>query len=121
MNPRVSTLTLGLGIAAALAVGCSSQDPQELAKLAMERAKASARSIDHAAAAQQVDAEAVKQVQQQLTVLKEYMGPINGRLDPVTLNAFEAFQRSEGMTPDGMFTRSALERLAEQAKKQSTS
>jgi peptidoglycan hydrolase-like protein with peptidoglycan-binding domain len=107
-----------LGLAA-----CSSSptDQAELGRKLAEEAKASIQAIDAEAHNQKIDPAVVKKVQEQLTVLKEYMGPINGRLDPVTLNAFEAFQRSQGMAPDGMFTPRALELLAQEAGRQGAS
>jgi len=96
---------------------CSSESQEELGRRAAEQAKASIQAIDAKAHEQKIAPEVVKRVQQELTTLKEYMGPIDGRLDPVTLNAFEAFQRSEGMPPDGMMTDQALSRLTEIAGK----
>jgi peptidoglycan hydrolase-like protein with peptidoglycan-binding domain len=57
----------------------------------------------------------VTKVQEQLTVLKEYMGPITGKLDQVTVNALGAFQRSQDITPDGRFDEETLEALDEAA------
>ena len=96
---------------------CSSESQEEMGRRAAEEAKASIQAIDAKAHEQKIAPEVVKRVQQELTTLKEYMGPIDGRLDPVTLNAFEAFQRSEGMTPDGMMSDQTLARLTEVAGK----
>lgn len=114
---RRSSFALGLALLFGIVTlgACSSKDPAATAKEFAERAKSSIRSLDHAATSQKVEPDALKQIQQQLTAIQEYMGPINGKLDQVTLNAFEAFQRSEGMKADGMFTKSALTRLAEVA------
>jgi len=106
----------GCLVASSLLLGCSNSDPRAQARQAEERARASLQSFDAAAHLQKIDPEQVKTVQQELTVLKEYMGPVNGRLDPVTLNALQAFQSSEGLTPDGMFTQRTLDRLKEVAR-----
>ena len=94
------------------AYGCASGDPEQAGREAAARAKAAIRAIDADAYDQKIAPEVVKTVQQQLTALKEYQGPIDGKLDPVTLNAFEAFQRSQGVTTNGMFTDKLLAKLA---------
>lgn len=110
----------GARLAAAMALlvpllGCETADPAKAGREAAERAKAAIRAIDADAHDQKVAPEVVKKVQEQLTAIKEYQGPIDGKLDPVTLNAFEAFQRSLGLTADGMFTDKVLAKLAEAA------
>ena len=81
---RHGALVVGL----ALAVGaCSQEMAEEKARLAAEKAQEAIKPIDDGATEQDVDAETVKRVQQQLTTLKEYMGPITGKLDQVTLVA----------------------------------
>lgn len=93
---------------------CDIPTEEERAKAAEARAKESLVAIDAHALEQKVDPEVVKKVQEQLTVLNEYMGPVNGKLDQVTINAYEAFQRSNGIYPDGMIDDDTL-RLLEQA------
>jgi Putative peptidoglycan binding domain len=112
---RLGSLAL---VAAVALAACSSPSQEELGRRAVEEGKASSRALDAAAHEQKIDPETVKRVQQELTTLKEYMGPITGKLDPVTLNAFEAFQRSRGMDADGMMTDDALSQLTEAASKQ---
>ena len=113
--------TLGAAVRIAVAalvlplLGCEAADPAKAGREAAERAKAAIRAIDADAHEQKVAPEVVKKVQEQLTAIKEYQGPIDGKLDPVTLNAFEAFQRSLGLTADGMFTDKVLAKLAEAA------
>lgn len=109
------TSALLLGIAAS---ACSIPTDQDRAKAAEESAKKSLVAIDHAALEQKVDPEKVKKIQQQLTALKEYKGDINGKLDQVTINAYEAFQRSNGLYPDGMLNDKTLKLLDEAAAKQ---
>ena len=107
-----STLLLGLTAAA-----CSIPTDQDRAKAAEESAKKSLVAIDHGALEQKVDAEKVKKLQQQLAAVKDYKGDINGKLDQVTVNAYEAFQRSNGLVPDGMLNDKTLKLLEEAAAK----
>ena len=77
-----------------LAASCAGQSTEERAREAAEKIQESMPNVDAIAAAQEVDPEVVKQVQRQLTTLNEYQGEITGELDPVTINAIQAFQRS---------------------------
>jgi hypothetical protein len=96
---------------------CTFPTDQERAKAAEESAKKSLVAIDHLALEQKVDAERVKKIQQQLTAVNEYMGPVNGKLDQVTVNAYEAFQRRNDFYPDGIFSDKQLRVLEEAAGK----
>ena len=107
-----STLLLGLAASA-----CSIPTDEDRAKAAEESAKKSLVAIDHGALEQKVDPDKVKKLQQQLTAVNEYKGDINGKLDQVTVNAYEAFQRSNGLTPDGMLNDKTLKMLDEAAAK----
>lgn len=111
---------LALGLALALlsgGAGCSESNMEELGREAAEKAKSSIRAVDADAHEQKIPVEVVKKVQQDLAAIHEYMGPIDGRLDAVTLNAFEAFQRAEGMHPDGMLEDKTVARLSAAAAK----
>lgn len=99
---------------------CEVPTAEERAKAAEEIAKRSLQSIDHGAMSQKVDPEVVKKVQEQLTVLNQYMGPINGKLDQVTINAYEAFERNNDLQPDGMFDDDTLRLLEAAARARST-
>ena len=57
----------------------------------------------------------MKAAQAALTVLREYMGPVNGKLDQVTLNALESFQRKNDITADGRFNEETLSLLQDTA------
>lgn len=107
-----SALILGLAASA-----CSIPTDEDRAKAAEESAKKSLVAIDHGALEQKVDPDKVKKLQQQLTAVNEYKGDINGKLDQVTVNAYEAFQRSNGLTPDGMLNDKTLKMLDEAAAK----
>lgn len=100
---------LAFGVAA-----CSIPTDEDRAKAAEESAKKSLIAIDHEALSQTIEPEKVKQIQEQLAAINEYKGEINGKLDQVTINAYEAFQRSNGIYPDGMIDDDTL-RLLEQA------
>ena len=107
-----STLLLGLTTAA-----CSIPTDEDRAKAAEESAKKSLVAIDQGALEQKVDAEKVKKIQQQLAEVHEYRGDITGKLDQVTINAYEAFQRTSGLHPDGMLDDRTLKMLEEAAAK----
>jgi peptidoglycan hydrolase-like protein with peptidoglycan-binding domain len=99
--------------------GCSSELAEEKARAAAERARDAIQPLDHGALEQKISADVVKKVQTQLTTLKEYMGPITGRLDQVTLNALESFQRKNDITPDGRFNDETLRLLDSTASRKS--
>jgi peptidoglycan hydrolase-like protein with peptidoglycan-binding domain len=111
----VSSLLLGLAASA-----CKIPTDQDRAKAAEESAKKSLVAIDHAALEQKADADKVKKIQQQLIAVNEYKGDVNGKLDQVTINAYEAFQRSNGLFPDGMLSDKTLKLLEEAAAKPAT-
>jgi len=96
---------------------CHVPTPEERAKAAEESAKESLVAIDAQALEQKVDPEKVKEIQRQLTAIHEYKGEATGKLDQVTINAFEAFQRQNDIYPDGMFTDKTLRMLADAAAK----
>jgi len=116
MKHRPTRLLHACALSLAVA-GCTMPTDEDRARAAEESAKESLVAIDHGALEQKVDPEVVKKVQEQLIALNEYMGPANGKLDQVTVNAFEAFQRSNDLHPDGMFTQKTLRLLDEAAAK----
>jgi len=87
-----------LGLVALLAAGCSQRDAE----------------TEHALE-QKVSADEVKTAQEQLTKLNEYQGEVNGKLDSVTVNAIEAFQRDKGLKADGILTAETKRLLQESA------
>src|SRR5216684_2417532 len=118
--------TLGatlVALALALAA-CSSGDPEASSKT-MEarmkeiekRMKDSMPKTQENALAQKVDKETVKKVQTQLQALSEYLDEPAGKLDMVTVNAIEAFQRHEGMKEDGLLNEETLKKLEAAAGK----
>lgn len=66
-----------------------------------------------AALAQKTTPEDVTAAQKALTAVKEYMGEINGKLDSVTINAIQSFQRTHGIDDDGILNDKTKKLLAE--------
>jgi peptidoglycan hydrolase-like protein with peptidoglycan-binding domain len=104
-----------LGLVAA--AGCDKGAAERRARQAAEKMKESLPDVDGKALAQKLPAEEVRQLQQKLTVLKEYQGEITGDLDSVTVNALEAFQREQGIKDDGLLTERTKRLLAEAVDK----
>ena len=75
----------------------------------------SLKDVEAIALEQKVEAEVVKQAQLQLTALKEYQGEVNGKLDSVTVNAIQAFQRTAGIEDDGILNEKTRKKLADAA------
>jgi peptidoglycan hydrolase-like protein with peptidoglycan-binding domain len=96
---------------------CSEERAVRRAREAAEEIQKSIPDVDAVALSQQVDPTLVKEVQTHLTALKEYQGEISGKLDSVTINAIQAFQRSEGLRDDGLLDEKTLERLRTSAAK----
>ena len=104
-------------VAALVVPACSSKLTEEKARAAEKRARESIQPLDQGALEQELPKETVSKVQKELTTLKEYMGPITGKLDQVTLNAFESFQRKNDILANGRFNDKTL-RLLESAANQ---
>jgi hypothetical protein len=94
-------------------VGCSHDSPTERAQKAVEEIRRSIPDPDATAMAQNADPKTVKEVQQRLRVLNEYMGEMNGELDGVTIHAIEAYQRSAGLPDTGILDAHTLKKLRE--------
>jgi peptidoglycan hydrolase-like protein with peptidoglycan-binding domain len=95
--------------------GCSEESPAERAQKAAEQIRRSIPDVDATAIAQNADTETIKQAQQRLRILNEYMGEINGELDGVTVHAIEAFQRSTGLPDNGILDERTLKQLRKAA------
>ena len=81
------------------------------------RIKDSLPKTEAIAIAQQVDADVVRKVQVELRALGEYLDEPSGKLDEITVNAIEAFQRLESLHDDGLLDAQTLRRLAFAAEK----
>src|SRR4029077_13261751 len=114
---RLRLLAVLPAVAVLLAApGCSSKLTEEKARAAEKRARETMQPLDQGALEQELSKETVSKVQTELTALKEYMGPINGKLDQVTLNALESFQRRNDIRADGRFNDKTLSLLESAAK-----
>lgn len=103
---------LAVALVFALAVSaCGGQNMESRARAAGDDVARSIRGSDDNALAQQADSTLVREVQAKLRDLDEYLGPLDGQLDPVTLNALQSFQRSQGLPDDGMLDATTLARL----------
>jgi peptidoglycan hydrolase-like protein with peptidoglycan-binding domain len=99
---------------AALAA-CTGKDAETRAREAEKKIKDSIPDVVGAALAQKATPEQIKHAQEELKVLSEYLGEPTGQLDAVTVSAIQAFQRTQGLTADGMLTDKTLRLLQEAA------
>jgi peptidoglycan hydrolase-like protein with peptidoglycan-binding domain len=125
MNRRIVSLSISL-VLGLYAVACNSpKSDSGTTSKAMEqrmreiekKMKDSMPKTQQIALAQKPDAAIVKQAQSDLKALSEYLeDPPSGKIDMVTVNAIEAFQRRIGMKEDGLLTEETLKKLDEAAK-----
>jgi peptidoglycan hydrolase-like protein with peptidoglycan-binding domain len=110
---RAPFVPLALVAVAALSVAaCSRQSVEERARETAEKIQRSMVDVEAVALEQKTDPAVVTDVQRQLTAINEYQGEINGKLDSVTINAIQAFQRSAGLKDDGILTEATRQKLA---------
>lgn len=109
---RVAALALLLGSALG-AVACNEEGAERRAREAAEKIQGAIPNRMAAALAQEATADEIKQAQEALTAVKEYMGEINGKLDTVTINAIQAFQRTHGLDDDGILDAETKDLLRE--------
>ena len=83
---------------------CTGKDAETRAREAEKKIKESVPDVVGAALAQKATPDQIKQAQQELKVLSEYLGEPTGTLDAVTVSAIQAFQRAQGLKADGMLT-----------------
>lgn len=114
MRPRI--VLVGLLLVAA----CTGQDSESRARKAEQKIRESIPDVVGRALDQKVTPDQVKSAQQALTVVHEYMGEVNGVLDPVTVNAIQAFQRAQGFEADGLLTARTERRLQDVAAQVAT-
>ena len=100
----------------ATAPGCKTKTIEEREREAADLMTRSMKDVDAIAMAQEVDSAVVKEVQEHLKTVHEYQGEINGKLDMVTINALQAFERAQDMMDDGIIDPKVRERLAAAAK-----
>ena len=109
---RRSIMGLGVALLALVTLASCTTDTETRGREALEKIKESIPDVEAKALTQNVTPEEVKATQQALLAAKEYLGEVDGKLDSVTVNAIEAFQRAHGIADDGMLneeTTSALQ------------
>jgi peptidoglycan hydrolase-like protein with peptidoglycan-binding domain len=106
---------LGLAVATALLAlaSCSGGSREDRERQAAKEIQESLKDLDSIALEQKVEPAIVKEVQGQLAGIKEYQGEVNGKLDSVTINAIQAFQRSAGLADDGILNDATRKKLSE--------
>ncbi len=92
-RPQAGSIAFAALLAAA--IGCGVPSAEDRAREAAAKIEASITDYDGPALNQEVTKDVVVEVQTHLTQLREYMGEINGKLDPVLINAIQAFQRAQ--------------------------
>ena len=112
---RLSLLGLAVLCAAGLSA-CTDNSVEDRAKAQARKVQESFGEVQAAALAQNASEEDIRLAQATLTTLKEYQGEVNGKLDSVTVNAIQAFQRTAGLKDDGIITAQTREKLAAAAK-----
>jgi peptidoglycan hydrolase-like protein with peptidoglycan-binding domain len=108
---------VGVLLAALACTACNGPSSEMRAREAAKKIKASIPDVEAKALAQKVSADVLKQAQTALTKADDYQGDINGKLDSVTVNAIEAFQRAHDLTDNGILdarTRRALQAVLAQ-------
>jgi len=107
-----------LGCAALLViVGCNGHSAEIRAREAAEKIKESMPDVEARALEQKVTPEQVQQAQEVLKKVHEYLGEANGKLDAVTVNSIEAFQRAHGLKADGILNEKTQHALQDAASK----
>ena len=98
-----------------------SQESREAFKARMleieKRMKDSMPKTQENALKQNVNGETLNRVQQQLATLKEYQGEPTPKMDFVTVNAIQAFQRQMRLDENGLLDEKTLRLLEQEAKK----
>jgi peptidoglycan hydrolase-like protein with peptidoglycan-binding domain len=97
---------------AVLATACSNQTAEERGRELAEKMQKSMVDVEAIALEQKADSAVISEVQRNLTTINEYQGEINGKLDSVTVNAIQAFQRAAGLKDNGIITDSTRQKLA---------
>lgn len=109
---RCAALITSVGIVLAIgAGGCDDAERERRAREAAEQMKESIPDVHARALEQAATPEEIELAQRALTVEKEYMGPIDGKLDRVTVNAIQAFQRRHDLADNGILAGRTFELL----------
>lgn len=112
----VYRLSLGVALLTALgAAGCSHKTVEERARETADKMQKSLVDVEGIALEQKADPALVSEVQRNLTTINEYQGEIDGKIDSVTVNAIQAFQRTAGLPDDGIITQDTRQKLSSAA------
>ena len=112
MARPAAPLRLALTAVALLAVACSKQSVEDRAREQAEKIQRGMVDVEAVALEQQAPADVVSEVQRHLTAINEYQGEIDGKIDSVTVNAIQAFQRTAGLKDNGLLTSDTRRKLA---------
>ena len=96
---------------------CTGKDAETRAREAEKKIKETVPDVVGVALAQKATPEQIKQAQEELKALREYLGEPTGQLDAVTVSAIQAFQRTQGLKADGILTDKTMRLLQEAAAK----
>jgi len=108
---RAVLILVTLGAMAA----CTGQNAETRAREAEKKIKEAIPDVVGAALEQKATPEQVRQAQDELKTLSEYLGETTGKLDAVTVSAIQAFQRTQGLKADGMLNDKTMRLLQEAA------
>jgi len=117
--PRTLRLTGFVLVTALSAAGCSHKSVEDRARDTLEKIQASIVDVEAIALEQKVDPAVVSEVQRNLAAINEYQGEVDGKLDSVTVNAIQSFQRTAGLKDDGIITEATRQKLASAAQSKS--
>lgn len=125
MKRDARTILVAL-VLVAVALGCEavpgeSEESKEAFKARMleieKRIKDSMPKTQEIALKQKAEKQTVREVQEKLAVLREYLDEPSGKIDFVTVNAIQAFERNVGLVDDGLLDEETLKRLDEAVEK----
>jgi peptidoglycan hydrolase-like protein with peptidoglycan-binding domain len=85
---------------------------EDRARETAEKIQKSMVDVEAVALDQKTAPAVVSEVQRNLTAINEYQGEISGKLDSVTINAIQSFQRTAGLEDDGIITDATRQKLA---------
>jgi peptidoglycan hydrolase-like protein with peptidoglycan-binding domain len=107
-----------IAVALLLLGGCKGKSTEMRAREQIEKMKASLPDIEAKALEQTVTSAEVREAQEALKAADEYLGEINGKLDAVTVNSIEAFQRAHGLKDNGLLNKKTKRLLRETLARQ---
>jgi len=117
MARRRIAMRIALAAVVVLGIGCGRKSVEDRARDAAEKIQSEQVDVEAVALDQKAPADVVSEVQRNLTAINEYQGEINGKLDSVTINAIQSFQRTAGLKDDGLINDKTREKLTAAAAK----